>query len=62
MDATNFGDLDAARRRRRRRRASKHCHVKTVRVKGRGQRFMLICDNKPPRFISEGRAKAYRKR
>lgn len=49
-----------AKRRRSRRTATK-CHIKSIRVRGRGTRFMLICPNKPAKFISAARAKGFRK-
>lgn len=57
----DFGDAMKARRRKSK-KAGTRCHVKEVRVKGRGRRYMLLCPHKSPKFISEGRAKAYRKR
>ena len=56
----DFGDAMKAKRRGG--KAKRRCHVKEIRVKGRGRRFMLICPNKAPKFISEGRAKAFRRR
>ena len=60
---TDFGDAMKARRGRKgKARKGARCHVKEVRVKGRGRRYMLLCPHKAPKFISEGRAKAFRRR
>jgi len=58
-------DQESAFKARKRRRAAgktKRCHVKEIRVKGRGRRFMLLCPHKAPKFISAGRAKSFRRR
>ncbi len=58
---TDFGDAMKAKRSRGG-KAKRRCHVKEVRVKGRGRRYMLICPGKSAKFISEGRAKSLRRR
>ncbi len=57
----NLGDAMKAKHRKRGGRKAARCHVKEVRVKGRGRRFMLLCPHKAPKFISAGRAKSYRR-
>ena len=59
---TDFGDAMKAKKWKRSGGKSQRCHVKEVRVKGRGRRYMLLCPHKAPKFISEGRAKAFRRR
>lgn len=47
-----------AKKHRKAKKAAKKCHVEKV----KGGRLMLICPHKRPRFISEGQARAYRRR
>lgn len=56
----DFGDAMRARKRRggKSRRRVSRCEVKKV----RGGRYMLLCPHKRPKFISESRAKSFRKR
>lgn len=53
----DFGDVMRARKRRGGKKA-RRCRVEKV----KGGRYMLICPHKRPKFISESRAKAFRKR
>jgi hypothetical protein len=57
----DIADAGKKRKRGKSRKAKRRCHVESVRIPGRGTRFMLVCENKRPKFISAQRAKAFRK-